>query len=613
MDLDLKRVLSAKPGEPEDVELTPLSTVWGEALAADDSKEPSEYPRPRMERTQWTCLNGWWDYAIVESDDARKQWRCVRPPQVWDGRILVPFSPEAVLSGVGRVLQPLQLLWYRRTIELDDLAADERLLLNFGAVDYACAVYVNGTQVGTHVGGYLPFGFDITDAVHAGDNTLELCVYDPSEHGTQLRGKQRLRRGNMWYTPQSGMWQTVWTEVVPTSHVVSVDVQPSLDDGSLGLVVTASRAGEELAVEVLDADGVVAASHTTVANESRVFVSLQVDQPHAWDVDDPYVYNVRLTYGKDEVRSYCAFRTVGVEKDADGVPRFCLNHKPLFVRGLLDQGYWPDGLMTAPSDEALVHDITTARAAGFNMLRKHIKVEQERWYWHCDRLGMLVWQDMVSGGGIPGEWTSANIPTLFRRSWTMHADETPRSWRDLGADDKAYREEWQATAQQTLRYLGGHPCIATWVVFNESWGQFLSKQNTQMLRAIDPTRPYVATSGWYDRGAGDYVAVHNYFRSMRVYKDPRKGLFRDPCRAFMLNEFGGLTCPVEGHTSVPTVYGYDTYQDIPTWRAALDALLAQVDALRDQGLSGFVYTQIADVEEETNGIMTYDRRINKLA
>ncbi|MBO7675267.1 MAG: glycoside hydrolase family 2 [Atopobiaceae bacterium] len=613
MDLDLKRVLSARPGEPEDVKLTPLTTAWGEALAQDASKVPHEYPRPRMERTQWTCLNGWWDYAIVESDAADQQWRHVRPPHVWDGRILVPFSPEAALSGVGRVLQPLQLLWYRRSIELEELNADARLLLNFGAVDYACACYVNGTQVGTHVGGYLPFCFDITDAVRLGDNTLELCVYDPSEHGTQLRGKQRLRRGNMWYTPQSGIWQTVWTEVVPTSHVTSIDVHPSLDDESLGLVVTTSRAGEELVVELLDAGGDVVASRSCVANESRMFVNLQVSEPHAWNVNDPYLYGLRLTYGTDEVRSYCAFRTVGVEKDADGIPRFCLNHEPLFVRGLLDQGYWPDGLMTAPSDEALVHDITTARDAGFNMLRKHIKVEQERWYWHCDRLGMLVWQDMVSGGGIPGEWTSANIPTLFRRSWTMHADETPRSWNGLGAGDAAYREEWQATAQQTVRYLDGHPCIATWVVFNESWGQFLSKQNTQMLRAIDPTRPYVATSGWYDRGGGDYVAVHNYFRSMRVYKDPRKGLFKDSRRAFMLGEFGGLTCPVEGHTSVPTVYGYDTYQDIPTWRAALDTLLAQVDALRDQGLSGFVYTQIADVEEETNGIMTYDRRINKLA
>jgi beta-galactosidase/beta-glucuronidase len=565
-----------------------------------------------MRREQWTCLNGWWDYAIVESSDASTLWRQARPPQVWDGRIRVPFSPEAALSGVGRVVQPTQLLWYRRTVAIDALGADERLLLNFGAVDYACACYVNGEQVGAHVGGYLPFGFDVTDVVRAGDNTLELCVYDPSEQGVQLRGKQRLRRGNMWYTPQSGIWQTVWMEVVPASRVSTIEARASLDDGSLELVATVSRAGEELIVEVLDADGIVVASQRVSANELRVRACLQIDQPHPWNVDDPYLYDLRISYGADCVQSYCAFRTVGVEKDVDGVPRFCLNHKPLFVRGLLDQGYWPDGLMTAPSDEALVYDITTARSAGFNMLRKHIKVEQERWYWHCDRLGMLVWQDMVSGGGIPGEWTSANIPTLFRRSWTMHADEKPRSWRGLGASSAEYRDEWQRTARQTVRYLGGHPCIATWVVFNESWGQFLSKENTRMLREIDSSRPYVATSGWYDRGAGDFVAVHNYFRSMRVYKDPRKGLFRESDRAFMLGEFGGLTCPVEGHTSVPTVYGYDTYEDIPTWRVAVADLLAQVDALCDQGLAGFVYTQVSDIEEETNGIMTYDRRINKL-
>ncbi|MEE0028293.1 MAG: glycoside hydrolase family 2, partial [Atopobiaceae bacterium] len=229
MDLDLKRVLSAKPGEPEDVELTPLTTVWGEALLADSDKVPSEYPRPRMRREQWTCLNGWWDYAIVESSDASTLWRQARPPQVWDGRIRVPFSPEAALSGVGRVVQPTQLLWYRRTVAIDALGADERLLLNFGAVDYACACYVNGEQVGAHVGGYLPFGFDVTDVVRAGDNTLELCVYDPSEQGVQLRGKQRLRRGNMWYTPQSGIWQTVWMEVVPASRVSTIEANASLD------------------------------------------------------------------------------------------------------------------------------------------------------------------------------------------------------------------------------------------------------------------------------------------------------------------------------------------------------------------------------------------------
>lgn len=613
MDLDIKRVLAAKPGAPEDVELAPLTTTWGDAIRNDPASVPSEYPRPRLRRDAWTCLNGWWDYAIVESGSAKDLWKTSRPPKEWDGCILVPFSPEAALSGVGRSLQPHQLLWYRHVVDTKTSDDESRMLLNFCAVDWACTCYVNGERVGEHVGGYLPFCFDITDQVQNGKNTIELCVYDPSEYGTQLRGKQRLRRGNMWYTAQSGIWQTVWMERVPASHIASVDVVACESDGTLRLRCGLSRAGGTLEVNVVETDGQVVATSSIAACERTVCVSLGVAHPHLWDVADPYLYDLRLRYEEDEVVSYCAFRTVSVEKDDNGVPRFFLNHKPLFVRGLLDQGYWPDGLMTAPSDEALVFDIQAARAAGFNMLRKHIKVEQDRWYWHCDRLGMLVWQDMVSGGDIPKEWASANTPTLFRRSWSIYHDETSRSWARLGSGDPTYREEWQNTAMQAVRYLRSHPCIATWIVFNESWGQFESARNTKMLTQIDDTRPYVATSGWYDRGAGNYVAVHNYFRSMRVYKDPWSGWKGKSSRAFVINEFGGLTCPVEGHTSVSTTYGYDTYTDVSSWNDALKTLLASVDALEEEGLAGFVYTQICDVEEETNGILTYDRRVNKLA
>lgn len=620
MDLDIKRVLAAKPGEPEDVELTPHTTTWGDAILADSAKAPSEYPRPRMQRGNWTCLNGWWDYAIVESTSAQDSWKVAQPPAEWDGRILVPFSPEAALSCVKRSLQPQQLLWYRRTFEVESEAEanasgtshESRLLLNFGAVDWACACYVNGCKVGEHIGGYLPFSFDITGAVHAGENEIALCVYDPSEQGTQLRGKQRLRRGNMWYTAQSGIWQTAWMETVPVAHVTSLQTVPSLDDGTLEVVFQLSKAGQPLAVSVLDANGQTVATKSTVACEKTVRMTIEVPQPHAWDVNDPYLYGLSITYGHDEITSYCAFRTVAVQKDNKGIPRFFLNHKPFFVRGLLDQGYWPDGLMTAPSDEALVYDIEAARRMGFNTLRKHIKVEQDRWYWHCDRLGMLVWQDMVSGGENPGEWVSANIPTLFRRTWSAFRDESPRSWKKLGSANKTYREEWEYTAAETVRHLLSHPCVVTWTVFNESWGQFESARMTRMLQEIDPTRPYVATSGWYDRGAGNYVAVHNYFRSMRVYKDPWARLGEASSRAFVIDEFGGLTCPIDGHTSVCTTYGYDTYESTADWKEALGTLLASVDALEAEGLAGFVYTQICDVEEETNGLLTYDRRVNKL-
>ena len=603
MDLDIKRVLAAKPGETQKVTLNKLTTVWGDALKEDEVLQ--EYPRPRMRRDEWACLNGLWDYAIVESTDARGLWSCARAPKVWDGKILVPFSPEASLSGVGRQLLPTQLLWYHKELDLTIPATQHRLLLHFGAVDYACALYVNGTRMTTHVGGYLPFSVDITDEVRTGNNTIELCVFDPSEQGTQLRGKQRLDRGNMWYTAQSGIWQTVWLEEVPACHIEQVFVFADADAQTLRVGARVSERGRRLVVEVHDAGGAVAAHASTKAEESLVSVELVVRDPQLWEPQNPYLYTIDLYYGQDRAQSYTAFRTVGVEKDAQGIPRFCLNHKPFFVRGLLDQGYWPDGLMTPPSDEALVADIAAAREAGFNLLRKHIKIEPERWYWHCDRLGMLVWQDMVSGGGIPGEWASANVPTLVRRSWSSYGDTKPRQWKRLGAGDEAYRHEWLDTARAAIEYLGTHPCITTWVVFNESWGQFSSAAMTEELRAIDSSRPFIATSGWYDQGAGDFVAVHNYFRSMRVY-----GPLRD--RAFVINEFGGLTLPVDGHESVPTVYGYDTYEDPDAWREAVSSLLAEVDALEKDGLSGFVYTQVSDVEEETNGILTYDRRVNKL-
>ena len=610
MDLDIKRVLAARPGEPEKITLSPLTTPWGEQL--DEQEVLQEYPRPRLERTNWTCLNGLWQYAIVESSEASTLWRTAQPPEVWDGEILVPFSPEASLSGVGRQLSPTQLLWYRTAIVLEEPAHERRLLLNFGAVDYACACYMNGIQVAMHVGGYLPFTIDITDVTHGGINILELCVYDPSEYGTQLRGKQRLRRGNMWYTAQSGIWQTVWMEEVPVRHLRGLDVVSDADDGSLAVMAEVSVPGDVLCVDVFDARGMLVASADVAVDDARVSLKTRVNSPHLWDTDDPYLYSLRVVYGTDEVKSYTAFRSVGIEVDDKGVPRFCLNHKPFFVRGLLDQGYWPDGLMTAPSDEALVYDIEFARSAGFNMLRKHIKLESERWYWHCDRLGMLVWQDMISGGDVPGEWTSANVPTLVRRSWSSISDYRPLFWKRFGAGDEAYRNEWTRTSRELVRLLKSHPCIASWVVFNESWGQFLSVEKTEELRAIDPTRPYVATSGWYDQGGGDIYAVHNYFRSMRVYRDPHVRWGGERTRAFMIDEFGGLTCPVDGHESVPSVYGYDTYEDAASWQKALHKLFASVERLLPQGLAGYVYTQLSDVEEETNGLTTYDRKVNKL-
>ena len=613
MDLDIKRVLASKPEPPKGAALIPLTTPWGDALDEEHVRE--ECPRPQFAREDWTCLNGWWEYAIVESSAARDLFAHARPPKVWDGRILVPFSPEASLSGVGRQLGPKQLLWYRRSLDIGKPDASTRAILHFGAVDYACACWVNGTQVGTHMGGYLHFDFDVTDALRADENVIELCVWDPTDSGTQLRGKQRLLRGNMWYTAQSGIWKTVWLEQVPERHIVGMTCHADADAGEVRLTVLPSMAGGSISLAVLDHEGRTVASATTdadVLSDEGIVLVARLEGPHLWSPGDPYLYDLRVVCGEDVVSSYCAFRTVSVELDEKGVPRFCLNHKPFFVRGLLDQGYWPDGLMTAPSDEAMVADIQTAREAGFNMLRKHIKVEDDRWYWHCDRLGMLVWQDMVSGGAEPTEWMSVNIPTLFRRGWSSFGDVTPSQRRRLGAADETYRAEWRATAVQTMLQLSCHPCVATWVVFNESWGQFDSTAMTELLRSIDDTRPFVATSGWYDQGAGDYYAVHNYFRTMRVYHDPFARRRKDGPRAFLINEFGGLTCCVDDHVSIDTTYGYDSFATLEAWRDSFWALLDEVDALQADGLAGFVYTQLSDVEEETNGIVTYDRRVNKL-
>ena len=609
MDLDIKRVLSSNPPAPAGTPLTPLSTEWGRSLDRDNPLPA--HPRPTLERKRWTSLNGIWEYAITESSDASLLWDKARPPLVFDSTVVVPFSVESSLSGVCRTLLPTQLLWYRRSLELARLADDECLVLHFEAVDAYCAVYLNGRQVARHTDGYLPFDVDATEAALPGENILEVCVFDPQDQGLQPRGKQRLKRGNMWYTGQSGIWQSVWMEILPKRHIRRLDVRRAEADGTLEATVEVSQAGSDIVLQVCDASGACVASATRTATDTSCTFSLTIEDAHPWSCEDPYLYGVRLAYGADRAASYVAFRTVCVREDEAGVARLFLNGEPIFCKGILDQGYWPDGLMTAPADEALVFDLEAARAAGFNMVRKHIKVECERWYWHADRLGILVFQDMVSGGENPEKWTSANIPTLIRASWARLADTSVSQHRLMGSADKGYQDAWQALAASTVRHLRSHPSIVCWCAFNESWGQFRSAEVTDTLRKVDDSRPWIATSGWYDQGAGDFMAVHNYFRSLAVYPDPyaRAG---KPKRAFIINEFGGLTLPIAGHTSIDTVYGYDAYEDQTSWRQAFLALMDTVCGLEEQGLAGFCYTQLTDVEEETNGILTYDRARNKL-
>ena len=637
--LDIRRVLASAPKKHTEETLNSLTTVWGEAL--DPSNVLPEYPRPRMQRDNYVMLNGAWDYAIVPVDGGVDVEILARQaiPSRWDGQIVVPFSPEAPLSGVGRTVHPNELLWYKRKIELPKLADDQRLILHFEVVDWMCACFVNGKLAGTHTGGYLPFSFDVTEllgssgagesageaevvatAESAATAELALCVWDPSDAGSQLRGKQRLSRGDIWYTAQSGIWQSVWYEVVSAVHLESLTLKGDMF-GALEVRANVQASGLagvqmgafELELSLKDELGQDVLLATLPADEAgEIAAELHVDEPQLWSPERPYLYNVEVTLWQDGavvdfVRSYCAFRTVEVKPDEAGVPRVHLNGVPYFVRGVLDQGYWPDGLMTAPSDDALVYDIEAMKSAGFNTLRKHIKIESERWYYHCDRLGMLVWQDCVSGGSAYSPWHTSQKPTLFSFTWGRFDDTTPNHHEALSAGEEGYRKEWTETCQGMVKLLDGHPSIGLWTLFNEGWGQFDARAATEAVRALDATRPIDATSGWYDQGCGDFLSIHNYFRPLRAgWHGKQRGN-----RAAIISEFGGLAQMTPGHTSLDHSYGYGDFATVEDWRAAVKKLLAEVESLADEDLAGYVYTQVSDVEEEVNGLLTYDRKINK--
>lgn len=631
--MDIKRILASAPRKREYEPLKPLVTPWGEKLfekvaasEQDDVVPLPEHPRPQFARNRVTVLNGWWNYRIDSPTNAKTQWETTPIPTEYEGRILVPYSPESTLSHVERQVMSTDLLWYQRNFRVPALKENERCLLHFDAVDYACACYCNGVQVGKHLGGYMHFSFDITNALTEGTNEIALCVWDPSDTGTQLRGKQQLNHGGIWYTAQSGIWQTVWLEIVPVCHISAIELNPDCDTKTLEVVCelsgfSKSEKPDTLKVEIFDGLLTDETNCKPCIESSKISLSdkisitsctLALPEIRLWSPEDPYLYGLRITYGNDIIESYCAFRKLEMKQDKTGVQRFYLNDKPCFLRGVLDQGYWPEGLLTAPSDEALVYDIEAMRSLGFNMLRKHIKIEHARWYYHCDKLGMLVWQDMVSGGGSYSAWHTSYKPTLFKASWGNYDDSTPNHYKNLSAGDANFRQEWLDTCIDTIKRLKNHPSIVTWVLFNEAWGQFEARKTTELVRSLDTTRPIDAVSGWYDQACGDFLSVHNYFRDLEVYED--KALrHSDKKRAFVISEFGGLTYHIPEHSSLQTSYGYENFSDLTEWQEALRKSLAQVDSLEAKGMAGFVYTQVSDIEEETNGILTYDRRINKLS
>ncbi len=554
-----------------------------------------QYPRPLLERREWLNLNGTWQYAITASSDT---------PSAYDGDILVPFSPEAPMSGVNRQLQPGEVLHYFRTFTAP-AGEDGHVLLHFGAVDYACEVYVNGRFAGRHAGGYLPFTFDVTNLLLPGENTLALAVSDPSDTGHQARGKQKLERGGMYYTAQSGIWQTVWMERVPESYISAIRVTPDfaaktahirveMGAGSAkGVRLTVLAQGKAVAVCETDAQG------EAVADLSASFFP--------WSPDAPFLYDVIAEHPQDDrIKSYFAMRVFSRERDTKGLWRFTLNGKPILLNGLLDQGYWPEGLYTAPSEEAMIRDIKTMKDMGFNLLRKHIKIEPQRWYYHCDRLGMIVWQDMVNGGGKYADWFvtyAINIaPALIRRF-----PDWPLSRKLLARTDAAERETYFAELEAMVRLLGDHPCIGGWVPFNEGWGQFDAKKATALIRRLDAqNRPIDEASGWFDQGGGDMYSVHNYFYPLRVKAK------RD--RVYALTEFGGIAWPCPGHCSDEKVYGYGTAKSQQELTERYKKLMLEtVKPQLKSGLSALVYTQVSDVEDEVNGLLTYDREVTKIA
>lgn len=582
------------PPEPPSTRLP--TTPWGEDLDPDAVLQ--EYPRPALVRDSYLNLNGSWDYAIRPADQSR--------PDRWDGTILVPFSPEAPLSGVGRRLEPGEALWYRRDLSLPaGFVDDGGVLVHFGAVDQSCEVYVDDTLVGRHDGGYLPFSCPLPPLVEGTTHELVVRVTDETDRGWRSRGKQSLRPGGIWYTAQSGIWQTVWLESVPATWISAVRIDPAPTAGELAVSVEAAgdlTRGWSGGIEVL-ADGVLVGAGRL---EGPGPVRVPLSDVRLWTPERPFLYDVRLRLetgeSVDEVTSYAALRSVAVGSDGRGRPRLLLNGEPYLQAGLLDQGYWPDGLYTAPSDEALIHDIASAKQMGFTMLRKHIKIEPQRWYHHCDRLGMLVWQDLVNGGLPHRSFVVVKVPVVI----PLSIDD--RRYRLFGRDDDASRATYRHELEATVRHLRHHPSIVCWVAFNEGWGQFDANTAAARLLELDPTRIVDHASGWHDQGGGDLVSRHVYFRPFRI-----RGRDRRSTRAIVLSEYGGHSYRVPGHVWSDREYGYGRHTDAASFARAFARLQSgQVRRAIAAGLSAFCYTQLSDVEEETNGLLTYDRRVTKI-
>jgi hypothetical protein len=551
----------------------PILSEW--ASKVDPSKPWLNYPRPDMARKNWVSLNGLWEYAITAKGTK---------PEKWDGNILVPYPVESALSGVKKRVSENQNLWYKRTFKVPAIWSKKHILLNFEACDWETNLWVDGKEAGTHRGGYDPFSFDITEAL--GDQTLHeliVCVWDPTDKGTQPRGKQVSSPGSIWYTPTTGIWQTVWIEPVNESYISSFRIVTNADNGTVAIKTDVTNPRSNSISYTLKKDGKKIASANGAAGTETV---IKIENPVVWTPENPFLYDllIELKDGNkiiDKVSSYIGIRKIAVGKSDDGFTRILLNNKFVYQNGPLDQGFWPDGIYTPPTEQAMVYDLRMTKLMGFNMLRKHVKVENRIFYYWCDKLGILVWQDMPSGD----KYISGDEPDITK--------------------SKEATEQFEFELKRMIETKYNHPSIIMWVPFNEGWGQFETGRITQLIKDYDPTRLVNSSSGWTDRGTGDVSDIHHY-------PDPAVPLSEDK-RAIVLGEFGGLGLPLEGHTWEQKNWGYrkmeDTLQLLERYESYYDQVRSFV---KNKGLSATIYTQTTDVETETNGLMTYDRKVNKM-
>ena len=600
-----------------------LTSRWGKQV---DVKNPlPEYPRPNMVRDSFLSLNGEWDYCINQKREVSE----------YDGTIIVPFSPETAISGVGKIVNPEDYLHYRKVFTLPQGFKKDRVLLHFGAVDQECSVYLNGQLLGEHVGGYLAFYFDVTDALVEGENILTLCVKDMTEKAPHARGKQKLvRKGGMsslFYTPQSGIWKTVWLESVTEGYIESLKITPMFDEGAVKVeVCTKSADGSDnkaggsddnsgvmekvgvprqICITVLDAGDVVAEvsveASTVMATDStrahKVEATIALGNFIPWTPEHPHLYDLEVTYGDDKITSYFGMRKFGVGKDKNGILRFFMNNKPFFFNGVLDQGYWPESLLTAPTEEALKYDIIRLKELGYNTIRKHIKIEPDRFYYLCDKLGMIVWQDMPNGGGNYNLLHVMYLTNVF--SWYGRTIKD-NMYGMFARKDEAGRKQYYKDLEGMVKQLYNYPSIAVWVPFNEGWGQFDATKATELIRSLDNTRLVNEACGWFDQKGGDMYSIHNYLRKLKV--KPQKD------RVVALTEFGGYAFPIPGHMACEKEFGYKHYKTKEELTANYRRLWEEeIYPNLEKGLGSTIYTQTSDIEEEINGLMTYDREENK--